>query len=213
MDPTRDARDVDPDWRSPVAPDLWVRRAGGSAAGAAPDVLGFDPWRIAGRKRLTLNDAGLKLRAAQPSGRLHAQVIGPLSDGDAFACALAWQPSMGARMDALTAQVDMLTGMPAGNARTIRCGRAGLLHLRALQAHDGAAAGASQRDIAALLFGEESVAHRWHPDGELRAQVRHLLRRAQGWVHGGYLALAGAACRETVNAARKDSATGGERGG
>ena len=29
------------------------------------------------------------------------------------------------------------------------------------------------------------------PDGELRAQVRHLLRRAEALMNGGYLALAG----------------------
>ena len=69
--------------------------------------------------------------------------------------------------------------------------RAALLHLRALQALDAAQAGASHRDIAQALFGLEAVALRWHEDGELRAQVRYLLRRAEGYMLGGYLALAG----------------------
>lgn len=69
--------------------------------------------------------------------------------------------------------------------------RAALLHLRALQALDAAQAGASHRDIAQALFGLEAAVRRWNEDGELRAQVRHLLRRAEAYMGGGYLALAG----------------------
>jgi len=45
--------------------------------------------------------------------------------------------------------------------------------------------------IAQALFGLEAIVLRWHEDGELRAQVRHLLRRAEAYMTGGYLALAG----------------------
>jgi hypothetical protein len=69
--------------------------------------------------------------------------------------------------------------------------RSALLHLRALQAPDAAQAGASHRQIAQTLFGLEVVMLRWHEDGELRAQIRHLLRRARAYMGGGYLALAG----------------------
>jgi hypothetical protein len=63
--------------------------------------------------------------------------------------------------------------------------------LHALQALDASQAGARHRDIAGALFGVDAVRTRWTPDGELRAQVRHLLRRAEGLMRGGYLALAG----------------------
>lgn len=72
------------------------------------------------------------------------------------------------------------------SAASRRPGRFALLHERALQAFDGDAAGASQREIARHLFGDECVAQNWNPDSELRAQVRHLLRRARALVGGAY---------------------------
>src|SRR3546814_7271716 len=61
--------------------------------------------------------------------------------------------------------------------------------MRALQALDGALAGASQRRIATVLFGEEDVAARWSPDGELRAQVRYLIQRGRAMMEGEYRSL------------------------
>ncbi len=66
-----------------------------------------------------------------------------------------------------------------------------MLHLRALQALDARQAGARHRDIAEALFGFDSVQSRWNADSELRAQVRHILARAEEFMRGGYLALAG----------------------
>jgi len=68
------------------------------------------------------------------------------------------------------------------------------MHMRALQALDGAQAGASQREIASVLFGEEVVAARWGTDSELRAQVRHLIRRARAYMRGDYRRLVTAGC-------------------
>ena len=67
-----------------------------------------------------------------------------------------------------------------------RPNRSSLNHLRALQAFDGAAAGASHCEIAEVIFGSRDVFERWNTDSELRAQVRYLLRRGQGLVSGGY---------------------------
>jgi hypothetical protein len=61
-----------------------------------------------------------------------------------------------------------------------------LAHMRALQALDATLAGASHRDIGAAIFGSEAIMIRWHPDSELRAQVRHLIRRGRVLVNGGY---------------------------
>jgi hypothetical protein len=58
--------------------------------------------------------------------------------------------------------------------------------MRALQALDGVLAGASQREIAVVLFGSEVVTEKWHSDGELRARVRYLIRRASALMNGGY---------------------------
>ena len=45
--------------------------------------------------------------------------------------------------------------------------------------------------IAAALFGEAAVGARWSHDGDLRAQVRHLIRRGRKLVDGGYRTLLG----------------------
>lgn len=54
-----------------------------------------------------------------------------------------------------------------------------------LRAFDGAAAGASQRDIAAVLYGERAVREDWQA-GFLRTRVQRLLSGARGLVRGGY---------------------------
>jgi len=64
-----------------------------------------------------------------------------------------------------------------------------LTHMRALQALDATLAGASHRDIGEAIFGSEAMMARWHADSELRAQVRHLIRRGRSLMNGGYRAL------------------------
>src|SRR3546814_20497198 len=64
--------------------------------------------------------------------------------------------------------------------------RGAVTHLRALQALDGALAGASHREIATVLFGEAAVAARWSPDRELRAQVRYLVQRGRALMNDEY---------------------------
>jgi hypothetical protein len=63
--------------------------------------------------------------------------------------------------------------------------------MHALQALDGVRAGATQREIAEALFGVAEVESRWSADGELRAYVRHLIRRGRTYSNGGYRKLLG----------------------
>ncbi|MAS15471.1 MAG: hypothetical protein CMH69_19515 [Nitratireductor sp.] len=58
-----------------------------------------------------------------------------------------------------------------------------------LRAWDGADAGASQRDIAAVLFGERAATESW--DDLYRTRIQRLLRGARRMVEGGYLKLLG----------------------
>ncbi|WP_081916490.1 DUF2285 domain-containing protein [Caulobacter sp. UNC358MFTsu5.1] len=61
-----------------------------------------------------------------------------------------------------------------------------------LQAHDARAHGASQRDIAMLLFGAGRVRDDWAGRSDyMRMRVQRLLRAAEGLVAGGYRALCG----------------------
>ena len=64
--------------------------------------------------------------------------------------------------------------------------RAGRFHASVLQALDGAAAGASHREIAVAIHGDKWVSRRWTPDGELRAAIRYFLKRGARLVAGDY---------------------------
>ena len=60
----------------------------------------------------------------------------------------------------------------------------------ALRAYDLAAAGASQREVAAELLGGARVAADWRTESDsLRYRVLRLLRKAHVYVDGGYLKL------------------------
>jgi len=56
-----------------------------------------------------------------------------------------------------------------------------------LGALDGSLAGASQRDIAARIFGPSTVEQEWRTDSDyLRARVRRLIRKGQELMTSGY---------------------------
>jgi hypothetical protein len=56
-----------------------------------------------------------------------------------------------------------------------------------LRSLDGALAGASQREIAAMLVGEERAEADWiHPGQHLRDRVRRAVRRGRTLMGGGY---------------------------
>nr|WP_274708796.1 DUF2285 domain-containing protein [Variovorax sp. S12S4] len=150
----------------------------------------FDLWRVPGRKRLALGDSGLALLIDVSAKRLRMSLADDLSDGAAYICAVPLGPGLRGQLNAFNAQAQVLQGHAPAEDCMRAVTRATLLHLRALQALDGAQAGASHRDIAQALFGLEAAV-RWHADGELRAAVRHLLRRAEAYMSGGYLSLAG----------------------
>ena len=188
-DPNLDAREAHPQWLTSLDDLLLVRAARRPAAD--PKRNRFDLWRVPGHKRLAQEADGLTLTAELSAQRLRVTLANELADGVAYAVAAPLSPGLRDRLAAFDAQARMLAGeaprAPAAHPVT----RAALLHLRALQALDGDQAGASQRDIAQVLFGLEAVVLRWQADGELRAQIRHLLRRARAYRDGGYLTLAG----------------------
>lgn len=59
-----------------------------------------------------------------------------------------------------------------------------------LRAWDGAQAGATQREIAAALYGERAVREDWSA-GYLRTRVQRLIRGAEKLIGGGYRELLG----------------------
>lgn len=59
-----------------------------------------------------------------------------------------------------------------------------------LRARDAMLAGASQRDIALVLFGEDQVMRQWREgEGALRARVRRLVNEATRMATGGWRSL------------------------
>jgi hypothetical protein len=66
-------------------------------------------------------------------------------------------------------------------------------HVLLLRAHDALAAGASQREIAAILLSREARQERWRVEAPtLRSRVQRLVRGARGLGGDGYLSLLGA---------------------
>jgi hypothetical protein len=182
-----DGRNAHPLWLSSSDGLLHVRAAHANNAAARR----FDLWRIPGRKRLALDGPDLALTAGHSAQRMRLSLSGALADGAGYASTVPMTPRLRGQLDAFNEQAHALEGHAPQTDPARSVTRAALLHLRALQTLDASQAGASHRDIAQALFGLEAVVLRWHEDGELRAQVRHLLRRAEAYMAGGYLSLAG----------------------
>ena len=186
-DPQLDARQAHPLWTAAADALLHVRAA---FTHDSPAGLAFDLWKIPGRKRLTYAGLQLNLKAEQGYNRLRASLSTELQHGTAYGLTVPLDTRLRTRLTGYQVQANVIQGQwPAVAAKKVT--RASLLHLHALQALDASQAGAHHRDIAGALFGADAVRTRWTADSELRAQVRHLLTRAEGLMRGGYLALAG----------------------
>jgi hypothetical protein len=186
-DPQLDARQAHPRWAAAADALLQVRAACAHGASAGP---AFSLWKIPGRKRVAHAGVQLSLTVEHGPNRLRASLAAELEEGAAYGLCVPLDAQLRTRLSGYQAQANAIQGKwPAVDARRIT--RASLLHLHALQALDASQDGAHHRDIAGALFGADAVHKRWTADGELRAQVRHLLTRAEGFMRGGYLALAG----------------------
>jgi hypothetical protein len=185
-DPALDGRHALPLWLSDGDGWLQVRAALRNDAATRH----FDLWRVPGRKRLALDGPDLALMADLSAQRMRLLLSGALTDGAPYATAVPLTPQLRGQLHAFQIHAALLEGKPVPVALVRTVTRAALLHLRALQALDAWQAGARQREIAEVLFGAEVADARWTADGELRAQVRHLLARGKGLMDGGYLGLA-----------------------
>jgi hypothetical protein len=128
-------------------------------------------------------------KVASRTWRLHVAEGLHAEDDVAFVVstdALASRRILAARdlLAAVSGRVSARSG--AANVLT----RSAIVHRAILQALDGAAAGASHRDIAAAIFGKREVLDRWSSDGELRARIRYFLRRGRLLVESDYQKLA-----------------------
>ncbi|WP_202841518.1 DNA -binding domain-containing protein [Luteimonas saliphila] len=150
----------------------------------------FDLWAIPGGKALTVDGADLRLHVRAGSELVGLVLSETLHDGDRFACAVP----VSAKVQPARAMLDLAFGLlrrPRVGTRTSvsRPSRSAVVYARALQALDGALAGASQREIAIAVFGEARVTADWTADSELRAQVRYLIQRGRVLMEGQYRTL------------------------
>lgn len=137
-----------------------------------------------GHQHVMVSDGARRLRFAVTGG----DVL-----GGAMRCRLHFPPrGVGlASMDGLRMLIALRdTGRLPKAGRGLRSKSARWLQM--LWAHDARCAGASQRDIALLLFGEARVCEDWSgPSDYMRMRVQRLLRAAEDLVSGGYRALNG----------------------
>lgn len=190
-DPRLDARDARPLWLTDGTDLLQVRASHARHVSMPEPAVGaFDLWRVPGRKRL---DGGSDAVLTVSIGTHHARILLDcgLANGSTYVCTVPLTPHLRGQIAEFQALSSLLDGDPLHRVNARPISRAGLLHLRALQALDATQARASHRDLAVALFGLEAVRAQWHADGGLRAQVRHVVARAEGFMRQDYLGLAG----------------------
>ena len=183
-DPALDAREAQPAWFPDhdgvlqLCPD----------ADPPMDAIVFAFWSLPGRKCLIHDGKRLMLVLRRPGYSLRLAIAPGLADGMAFAYAIR----ACAQLQGLTAMLQKLAttadASPAA-AASMRPSPSALQELHTLQALDAALTGASLREIADGLFGEDAAAD-WYSDGGLRSKVRRLVRRGNALMRGGYRGLA-----------------------
>ncbi|KAJ10358.1 DUF2285 domain-containing protein [Pseudomonas aeruginosa] len=188
-DPRLDARDAQPAW-FPDYPELIHLYLD---VDPMPDSVAFDFWRIPGRKELVHDGRRLLLTTRWPGCCLRLTVAPGLEQGMAYVHAVRACARPCARFRAIAAELDRLAvAADAAPFAAARCrpSPAALSELHTLQALDATLAGASLREVAAVLFGPSAVTDGWHADAGLRSKVRRLVRRGRALMHGGYRRLA-----------------------
>jgi hypothetical protein len=181
--PSLDSREAQPRWL-PLPPTVVrLTESDEPAQGAA-----FSLWRIAGQKTLFHDGVRLFLTTHINHQTLRLSLTNEIRDGGAFALSVPASGELRESWSTIARISALLVSerRPPRRLASRRPSRHALVHMRSLQALDGEAAGASHRDIAAVIFGETDVWRRWASNSELRAQVRYLLRRGHELADGGY---------------------------
>jgi hypothetical protein len=197
-DPFLDARVAHPSWQPEPSDTIHLCKD------PAPRGSGgrFSLWRIAGRKSLHPVGCCLVLSIALSSGTLRIAIERNLCGDDDYAYVIRPGAHAQQQLHGLMQCDALLQGRASRcTAAVLPANRVAIAHMRSLQALDGILAGASHREIAAALFGVSRIESDWHADGELRAQVRHLIRRGEAWRQAGYVDLLKSDLRKRVGAA------------
>ena len=176
-DPALDARTAQPVWLPD--PDPLVTIVPALVDEAAP----FSLWKLPGRKSLLHDGGRLLLHADLGREAVRAVLSLSLTEGDPSAYA-APAGARGQRTLAAAATLNQVfTGEASSRSRSVT--RGDVVHMRALQALDAERDGASEREIAGLVFGAIDPSESWN-DSAQRASVRYLLGQGRTLRDGGY---------------------------
>lgn len=173
-DPRLDARSAEPLWLHD--PDALIHL---TADHDRPSNA-FTLWCRQSHKRLFHDGHRLLLTHTIGHQQVRLALNTSVYDGQAVAYVISAGAHMLTQWHAVEHYQRLLSSSPSPQSISVqRPSRTALLHMRCLQAIDGAMAGASHRAIATMLYGVEAVNARWDSDSALRSHVRYLLRRAQ----------------------------------
>jgi len=184
-DPRRDGRAANPIWLSSLPTSVILTRYVGPKH-ASP----FQFWGISGQKSLFHDGSGMRLTVRKNAGVTRVVLGLDLAADQPYGYIIPAGSNVDRRCRAVNefAQFNEIAG--SANPQSIdRPSRLTVMHMRILQALDGARLGASHRQIARALFGNAAVQKQWNHDGELRAQIRHYLRRGAAFTGGEYRTL------------------------
>ena len=182
-DPRRDARVAEPLWYPFPRSSVSITRP--TDTNGAP----FKFWRIPGEKSLVHDGVRLQLTTRDSPGVKRAVLAADVGTDEPYAYSVLGGDKTEARCRAVNEFEVFYHAKRPNQSPPHRPTRSALTHMRILQAFDGARSGASHRDIAVAICGNDAVQERWAPDSELRAQVRYFLRRGKALAEGGYRAL------------------------
>ena len=177
-DPTRDARSAEPAWLPDPDPLVAL------APADVDEATTFSLWSLPGRKSLVHDGRRLLLRTTLGRRVVRLAVSLSLGDGMPFAYAAPAGRRLRRSLEAAAELDAALAGAPL-KSRSPPLTRSDLVHMRALQALDAEGDGASEHDIAVLVFGAFDEPVSWN-DSAVRANVRYLLDHGRRFRDGGY---------------------------
>ena len=165
---------------------------------ALPSARMIDLARLAALAAHVVDAGGHTLILRTSSGDLHLAVHGPSLTG-AFTVLIPVGDDLGLRIAAAARFDRVLRGRVAGDApKPWRLTAQQRLRLAyALRALDGHLAGASQREIARVLFGRAISGRAW-VGSDLHSRTKRALTTGRQLMRGGYRALLAAPSRRGV---------------
>jgi len=183
LDPDLDARAVVPIWRPDPPTTLRVIRSSSPMEGFKLYDLDIDR----GAPSAVHDEEGTYLTALVGPNTWQVHVADGLGPHDGIAVAIHADAYARRRVAAADRFItDLERKSSRSRERPTAPGREMRFHASVIQSLDGAAAGASHREIAVALRGAQWVSSRWTPDGELRASIRYFLKRGALLVGGRY---------------------------